>query len=100
MWYAERNTDFGVRVTYESGGFEFYAFDSKYNRDAWLNDHRWEDAQGNQSVNLMASETPYYRVRRELGRDFFYGAPDKDDHNARKCIHQKWCALGYDPYES
>lgn len=62
MYYAE-HCRWGVNVSYESmngNAFDFYAFDSKKKRDAWVEDHE----------NRTAGTTTRKAVEHCCGKDF------------------------------
>ena len=45
MYYAEY-CEYGTNVSYDSmngGAYDFYAFDSKKNRDEWIDTHEWDN---------------------------------------------------------
>ena len=73
-YYAEA-CRWGVNISYESmggGAFDFYAFDSKKKRDAWVDEHEWDGY-----PNRTAGTSTRRAVEHCCGKDFSLVEADK-----------------------
>jgi len=67
-YYAEY-CPYGIHISYDSlngNAFEFYAFQSKKERERWLDENEWD----RWSATLVAQATTRKTVERMLGKNF------------------------------
>lgn len=82
MYYAEY-CKYGINISYESlngNAFEFYAFDSKKERDEFVENHEWD-----YYPNRCAAAISRKAMESVIGKGFFFVLSHHDDVRF-KCV--------------
>lgn len=72
MKYYAKYCSWGANAVNNQGRYlaDYYAFDTKQKRDAWVEQHEWEDC------NVVAAAVTRKEVEQQFGKNFTIATPD------------------------